>query len=272
MDPAIVSPFGPGVVAAEEPQATQLQIGHVEASSSSSRGQADRSERRLPSECTHTIGITAEASPRRMRHAHVFVNPRMHSASRNRSTVVAIDLRALSDDRLDQRRPRPREAGSKATCSGRQAEASWQQQVHLAKLAVAVKVEKSAAYPGHAEKWRPAFARRKRVLASTQKNSARQHAQSSREWSARTTGIRQGALRLKQLHAGTNDSPVVFLPGQSLPRSERLQRCPIAKRMRVVTISTIALSPFTPSCFSLIIKCLQTHKFFRLLRLMFTFP
>ena len=33
-----------------------------------------------------------------------------------------------------------------------------------------------------------------------------------------------GALRHKQLHAGRSDGPVVLLPGQGLPRTERLHR------------------------------------------------
>ena len=33
-----------------------------------------------------------------------------------------------------------------------------------------------------------------------------------------------GALRHKQLHAGRSDRAEVFLPGQGLPRIERLQR------------------------------------------------
>ena len=36
--------------------------------------------------------------------------------------------------------------------------------------------------------------------------------------------IENCALRHKQLHAGRIDGPVVLLPGQSLPRTERLQR------------------------------------------------
>ena len=44
--PAKVSPFAWSRVA--EPLATQLRIGHVEGSNVLSRGQADRSKRRLP--------------------------------------------------------------------------------------------------------------------------------------------------------------------------------------------------------------------------------
>ena len=72
--PAMVSPFGTGVAAPEEPLATQLRIENVEASGASSRGKADQSDR---------LGRTAEAPPRRLQHAHVFMNPRMHRASGN---------------------------------------------------------------------------------------------------------------------------------------------------------------------------------------------
>ena len=66
----------------------------------------------------HTVGITAEAPPRRQQHAHVFTNPRMHRELRGtRSAVVATDPR----DRTFSL------SHSTRTCSGRQAEASWQQ-------------------------------------------------------------------------------------------------------------------------------------------------
>ena len=51
-----VSPFGPWVVAPEGPLATQLRIEHVEASSAPSRGQADRSDRRLSSMSDPGVG------------------------------------------------------------------------------------------------------------------------------------------------------------------------------------------------------------------------
>ena len=56
-------------------------------------------------------------------------------------------------------------------------------------------------------------ARRKRVRASTQKKTARLHAQTLREWSERTTSIRKGALRHQQLNAGKSDGPVMLSPG-----------------------------------------------------------
>ena len=68
-----------------------------------------------------------------------------------------------------------------------------------------------------------------------------------------------GALRHKQLHAGKSDRTVVFLPSQSLPRTERLH-----KRFCVVTPSPLLhpheRSPESPVFLSLsLLDILDIH-------------
>ena len=100
----------------------------------------------------HTMGLAAEAPPRRLQHTHICLHEPTYTQSFAEpdppSSQWTLATEPLSQDRLDQRRPvvvihaKPLE---KATSGGQRAEASWQQEVgalRLAKLAVTVKVKK----------------------------------------------------------------------------------------------------------------------------------
>ena len=70
-----------------------------------------------------------------------------------------------------------------------------------------------------------AFARRKRApFDAKKKNSSRRHSQTLREWSARTTNIRKKRCASQAASYCERRRLLMLLPGQGLPRAERLQR------------------------------------------------
>ena len=146
----------------------------------------------------HTTGPAAEAPPHKLQRAHVFMYSCMHRASQKpihrHRPVVLVYATPLE---------RPRAVGGKPKRAGNNKLelCTW------AKLAVIVEVKQSAACP-----WRSRDA---------SACDLRKHCASGLR---APQGIRTGALRHKQLHAGRGDRPAVLVPGQGLARTERLQR------------------------------------------------